>query len=315
MPSAIQSADLRRLNMSVRTGFMDAYNSKGYTPRWPLFATRQSSASKENLYPYMIDPAAIREWVGERVVNGIALDGARVVNQTFELTYAVRRVDVEDDLTGTIQQAVSRVRSGASKFLRHPDKLVFGVLKNNSNGLDGIALFHASHKENPADAASATFTNTASGALTPTNVATMRSAMMEIKSADGDVANENPNVLLVPPALETVARKIAQADMVIYSNTATDNLEVNVFKGAYTVVVAPQLSAAHGGSDAYWYLCDATDPEDRGVIFQERTDIEVTTYFDPSDESVFNLDEYKWGMRKRHTAAGGNPKKIFRRTG
>jgi phage major head subunit gpT-like protein len=315
MPSAQLFTDLRRLNMSVRMGFMDAYNAKSYTPRYPIFATTQQSSSAENIYPQIIDPAAIREWVGERVVNGLVINGARVANQTFELTYAVRRTDVEDDLTGTIAQAISRVRSGASKFVRHPDKLVMTVLTGNSVCLDGLALFHASHKENPADAGSATYANTASGTLTPTNAAAARSAMMELRSADGDVANENPNVLIVPPALETVARKIANADMVIESNTGTDNLQVNVYKGAYTVVVAPQLSTAHGGNDAYWYMADANDPEDRGVIYQDRDQIEVVSFFNPADESVFTLDEYKWGMRKRHTAAGGNPKKIFRRTG
>lgn len=315
MPSAQLSTNLRGLNMSVRTAFMDAYNGKGYTPRWNIFATQQQSSSRQNIYPQMIDPAAVREWVGERVVNGLVITGATVTNQTFELTYGVRRVDMEDDLTGTISQAVSRVRSGAGKFLRHPDKLVFGVLKNNSTCLDGLALFHASHSVNPADDGSATFANTGSGALTPTNAAAVRAAMMEIKSADGDVANENPNVIIVPPALETVARKIAQADMIIESNTATDNAQVNVYRGIYTVVVAPQLSAAHGGNDAYWYMADANDTEDRGVIYQTRTPIEVVTYFNPEDDSVFRLDEYQWGMRIRHTAAGGNPKKIFRRTG
>ena len=174
MPSAQLSTDLRRLNMSVRMGFMDAYNARSYTPRHPIFATTQQSSSAENIYPQIIDPAAIREWVGERVVNGLVINGARVANQTFELTYAVRRTDVEDDLTGTIAQAISRVRSGASKFVRHPDKLVMAVLTGNATCLDGLALFHATHKENPADAGSATFANT-------TNVAKVRPPRQELQ--------------------------------------------------------------------------------------------------------------------------------------
>ena len=115
------------------------------------------------------------------------------------------------------------------------------------------------------------------------------------------------------PALETTARKIAQADEVIYSATATDTREINVYKGNYVVVVAPHLAASFTGApDAYWYMLDTTDPGDRGLIFQEREPVRLVTLFDLADASVFQRDEYVWGTRARYTAAAGNPKKIFR---
>ena len=310
-------ADLAALDRTLKSAFIGAYEGKGYTPRWPMIAARHTSSSRENIYPSIIDAASIREWAeGERVVNGLVIEGASVTNQKWELTYGIRREDLDDDLTGTVAQAVSRVRSGGGKYQRHPDKLVFNVIKNNSTSLDGLALFHATHKVNPKDPGSATFANTTSGALTPTNVASARAAMMELVGPDGDPLNENPNVLLVPPALETTARKIAQADEVIYSATATDTREMNVYKGNYTVVVAPHLAASFtSGSDSYWYLLDTNDSEDRGLIFQEREAVELVTLFDLADANVFQRDEYVWGTRARYTAAAGNPKKIFRRTG
>ena len=310
-------ADLAALDRTLKSAFIGAYEGKGYTPRWPMIAARHTSSSRENIYPSIIDAASIREWAeGERVVNGLVIEGASVTNQKWELTYGIRREDLDDDLTGTVAQAVSRVRSGGGKYQRHPDKLVFNVIKNNSTSLDGLALFHATHKVNPKDPGSATFANTTSGALTPTNVASARAAMMELVGPDGDPLNENPNLILVPPALETTARKIAQADEVIYSATATDTREMNVYKGNYTVVVAPHLAASFtSGSDSYWYLLDTNDSEDRGLIFQEREAVELVTLFDLADANVFQRDEYVWGTRARYTAAAGNPKKIFRRTG
>lgn len=317
MSILLKHADLAAMDKTMKAAFMDAYEGKGYTPRWPMIASRQSSSSRQNIYPSIIDAASIREWAeGERVVNGLVIEGASVTNQKWELTYGIRREDLDDDLTGTVAQAVSRVRSGGGKYQRHPDKLVFNVLKNNGDCLDGLALFHATHKVNPKEPGSATYANTTSGSLTPTNAAACRTAMIELAGPDGDPVNENPNVLLVPPALETVARKIAQADEVIYSNTATDNREFNVYKGNYVVIVAPHLAASFtGGSDAYWYMLDTTDPEDRGLIFQEREPVELVTLFDLADANVFQRDEYVWGTRARYTAAAGNPKKIFRRTG
>lgn len=316
MPSLVKAADLAALDKTIKAGFMDAFGARSYVPKHPLIASRQTSTSKKNIYPIAIDAATIREWTeGERVRNGLVLNGPTVTNQKWELTYSIRREDLDDDLSGAVAMALSRVRSGAGKYLRHPDKLVFSVVKDNSTSLDGLALFSASHKVNPADPGSATYSNTTTGALTLANVASARAAMMELKSADGDVANEDPNVLLVPPALENTARKIAQADQLVYSATATDSPETNVWRGAFTVVVAPQLSAAHGGSDTAWYLIDATDTEDRPLIFQEREPVEIVSFFSPTDDNVFELDEYVWGTRARYTAAAGNPKKICRRTG
>ena len=314
MPSLVKAADLAALDVTLRTGFMGAYDNPSYTERWPIFATRQMSAGRANIYPQMIDAAQIREWVeGERVVNGLVLVGATVTNQKFELTYGLRRTDVDDDLTGAVAQALSRMRSGANKYKRHPDKLVMGVVRGNTTCLDGLALFHATHKLDPSNPDSATFSNTDSGALSANNVAAARAAMLELKLPDGDPANEDPNILLVPPALELTARKIAQADVIVFSGSANES---NVMRGKYTVVVEPRLAAStSGGSDTAWYLVDATDPEDRAVIYQEREAVEIVSQFNPADPTVFNLDMYSWGTRCRRTVYGGNPKKIQRRTG
>lgn len=319
MASLVKHADLVAMDRAIRGAFLDAYSNTKYTPRWTFYATRQASTSKKNIYPMVIDAAQIREWTeGGRTVNGIILEGASVTNQLWELTYGIRRVDIDDDLTGTVAMAVSRIKSGAMKYVKHPDKLASAVITGNSTALDGVALFHATdHKVNPTDPDSAAFANTASGALTPDNAASCRSAMLSVPTADGEPANDGDNmVLMVPPALELKARKVAQGDIVVHSSTASDSAEVNVYKGMYTVVVNPRLGAAFsGGSDSYWYMADASDPEDRAVIVQVRQEVEIEAKFSPSDERAFNLDEFVWGSRARHTAAAGNPKKMFRRTG
>ena len=314
--SLVKAADLQALDRTIRTGFFDAYNNPSYKARWPTIATRQPSSSRKNIYPQMIDPAVVREWTdGERKVNGLVIEGAEVTNKTFELTYGIRRNDLDDDMSGAVQMALSRVKNGAGKYIRIADRLIFGVLKNNDTCLDGLALFHATHKVNPADSASATYSNTASGALTPAALAAAKATMLGFKLPDGDPANDDPRVIVVPPALETIARKIADADVIVY-DSAVAAQESNIFKGLYTVVVVPQLGAGFsGGSDTAWYLADASDPEDRPLIWQDREALEMTTRFNPSDPGVFDLDMYTWGTRARFNAAGGNPKKIVRRTG
>ena len=205
----------------------------------------------------------------------------------------------------------------SQKYLKHPDKLCTAVITGNGTALDSVALFHATHYVNPANTGGGSFANTTSGALTPDNAASCRAAMMEVQTADGEPANDGTSmVLMVPPAQELKARKIAQADMVIFTATSTDTVEQNVYKGMYTVVVNPRLAASFtGGSDSYWYMIDTSDTEDRAVIFQEREPVEIVAKFSPTDERAFEEDVYVWGTRARYTAAAGNPKKIFRRTG
>lgn len=317
MATVLKSADLVDLDRTVRAAFETAYNApETYTPIHTQFATTQQSMSRENLYPLAMDASTIREWSeGERVFNGLVVESARVVNKKFELSYKVARESLDDDMSGTVQRLVSRLRSGAGKFRRHEDKLVFSVIKNNSTALDAVALFSASHPVDISDSSAGTLSNTDSGALTIANLAATRRLMQEFKGADGDPINDDPRVILVPPALEATARKIVGAESIIYTGTATDNPETNVWRGYFTVIVCPYLAAAQGGSDSYWYMVDTTDPEDRALIYQVREEVEIVTRFNPSDPGVFDLDVYTWGARARRTAAAGNPRRIFRRTG
>lgn len=312
MAILIKAATLAALDVTVRASFMGAYGATDYTPRYPGLAALIGSASAANLYPSVIDAATVREWVGERVVNPLVLEGASVTNQKWELTYGVQRDALDDDQSGAVAMLMSRVRSGGGKFARHKDKLLFNVLKNNGVCLDGLALFHDTHAVNPKDAAAGTFDNNITGtALTVTNAAAVRAMMMELKGPDGDPINENPRVLIVPPALELTARKIAQADEIVFSGSAN---ETNVYKGMYDVIVVPQLATAFSGLDATWYLADITDAEDRGLIIQEREPLEIASMFSLTDPNVYARDEYQWGARARYTAAAGNPKKIFKAT-
>lgn len=317
MATILKSDDLKVVDRTLRAAFLTSYNSKEtYTPRWPLVATRQTSEGRGNIYPFAVDAAAIREWTdGERVKNGLVIESARVDNQKFELTYTVKADDFLDDLSGSTRQLVSRLRSGAGKFQRHPDKLMSTVLKSNTVCLDGLALFHASHPIDPTNVGAGTYGNTDTGALTLANVVSTRALMLEFKGADGDPVNEDPKIIMVPPALEGQGKKIAKAERLIYTGTASDSPESNVWQGEFTVIVNPFISAAHGGSDTAWYLIDSTDTEDRALIYQVRLEPEIVTRFNPSDPGVFDLDQYTWGAKARHTVAGGNPRRIYRRTG
>ncbi len=86
----------------------------------------------------------MREWVGTRVVNNLSAYGFTIANRKFESTVAVSRADMEDDRLGTFKPAFAEMGNMAR---RHPDELVFSLLKTgfNSPCHDGQFFFDADH--------------------------------------------------------------------------------------------------------------------------------------------------------------------------
>jgi hypothetical protein len=76
-------------------------------------------------------------------------------------------------------------------------------------------------------------------------------------AADGaKLIGGKPSVLLVPPALEIVARRLLNSAGIV-SGTTSSMPDGNPFQGLCTLVVEDRLAAASGGSDSVWYLLRA----------------------------------------------------------
>ena len=247
---------------------------------------------------------------GERVVNSLQIGEYKLTNKKYELTYGVNRDWLDDENSGALAGALMKIRSGGSKFRQHPDALVASVFAANPVSADGVALFSASHKTNPLDSASASWSNLKSSRdLVADNLAKARAEMMLYRDASGDYMAANATLLIVPPSLEYTARKLTQAEMVpAASGTAS---ETNILRGTFEILVVPQLEAQ---SSTTWYLADVSDPNDRPFIFQTRAPLEIVAKFSPEDDNVFEREEYIWGARCRYVAGAGNPYKIAKYT-
>ncbi len=77
-------------------------------------------------------------------------------------------------------------------------------------------------------------------------------------AADGSkIIGGKPSILLVPPALEIVARRLLNSAAVVSGDNTGPFPGGNPFQGIATLVVEDRLSAAEGGSDSQWYLLRA----------------------------------------------------------
>ncbi|RFF44215.1 Mu-like prophage major head subunit gpT family protein [Xanthomonas campestris] len=86
----------------------------------------------------------MREWLGDRVINGMATHGYSIKNKPFEMTVGVPRTSIEDDQYGIYTPMMTEMGQSAQE---QPDELVFGLLKTGHTTLcyDGQNFFDTDH--------------------------------------------------------------------------------------------------------------------------------------------------------------------------
>jgi phage major head subunit gpT-like protein len=121
-------------------------------------------------------------------------------------------------------------------------------LATSTAGYDGVALASNSHPLSPTNAS--VQDNYFALALSSANLSTVRLAMMEYTDDRGNLANVNPDLLLVPPELEETAWQIIQTPTLYQAGSG--NLTPEFHRSRYQVVVWNQLTDANR-----WFLIDS----------------------------------------------------------
>lgn len=108
------------------------------------FATVVPSTTGQEEYGWLGQLPNVREWIGERVYNGITTSGYTIRNKPFELTISVPRAAIEDDQYGVYTPLFAEMGRSMGA---HPDQLVFGLLANGrtEKGYDGQPFFGTNH--------------------------------------------------------------------------------------------------------------------------------------------------------------------------
>mgnify|MGYP000944196965 CR=1 FL=1 len=136
--AAFLSAFYVGLSAAFRQGLGEAQSY------WEKVAMLVPSTTSENLYPWLKELPGFREWVGDKVVSLLEVEGYRLKNKDFESTLGVKRSQLEDDQSGTFAPMAKQHGYAAKVW---PDEGVFGALKDGFSGLcfDGKPFFSANH--------------------------------------------------------------------------------------------------------------------------------------------------------------------------
>lgn len=152
----INKGNLTALFVAFKAAFAGGL---GQAPtQWDKIATTVPSQTASEEYGWLGAFPNVREWIGDRVINGMATHGYTIKNKPFELTVGVPRTALEDDQYGIYSPMMSEMGRAAAA---HPDQLVFNLLKAGNSTLcyDGQNFFDTDHPVIGADGAVASQAN------------------------------------------------------------------------------------------------------------------------------------------------------------
>lgn len=280
----INGANLR----AIYQGFNTIYN-KAFAeaePQYQRVATVVPSTTGEETYAWLGDIPGMREWIGDREIQNLTASDYTVKNKSFELTVGLPRDAVEDDKIGLYNPSIQMLGQSAAM---HPDELVFGLLKKGytEKCYDGKAFFAENHKIGKQDVS-----NKGKKKLSAESYAAARAGMMSITNSKGRPLRLIPDLLVVPPSLESVARKIIKADEIEgTTNTMKDTAEI---------LVLPDLA----DQPTQWYLLCTKRPV-KPLIYQQRQPAKFVAKTNETDDNVFFSRQFLYGADSRGNAGFG----------
>jgi HK97 family phage prohead protease len=190
---------------------------------------------------------------GETVYGTISENAEKIRAKEYGTGIAIgRRAIINDDLN-----ALSDFSSGiAIRAANDENRLAYGALATNAVLSDGVALFHATHKNKAASGS----------AIDATSIGLAVAALRAQKSLDGMVLNLQPAYLVVGPAYEVAARQILAAvnatkasDVNVWSNVAELVVDANITGNAWYLFAAP----ASAPVAVYGYVAGSEGPQVR----------------------------------------------------
>ncbi|NEZ45130.1 Mu-like prophage major head subunit gpT family protein [Paenibacillus alvei] len=280
------------VNQQALRGIYTAFNilfTKAFDEtktQWDKVATLVPSTTGEENYKWLGKMPRMREWIGDREIQNLQASDYTIKNKDFELTVGVDRNDIEDDSIGLYNPIIQDMGQSTAS---HPDELVFGLLMKgfSTKCYDGQPFFSEKHKVNDKFVS-----NKGKKKLSPRSYEVARSEIMSLVDEGGKSLKLVPNLLVVSPANEAMARKILYADQI--------DGTTNTFKDTAELLVVPELAEQ---PDAWFLLC-TTKPL-KPLIYQNRKEAKFVAMDRDTDENVFMRKQFLYGVDGRSNAGFG----------
>lgn len=272
--------------------------------RYLQFAQVETSDGESDTYSFAQRNGRMREWIGERLVDGYSAHGFTIKNLPYERTIGLDRYKIEDDKYRTFRTDVIDLAQTSAEW---PDDLLLSLIEAGDSSLcfDGQNFFDTDHPVNLYDLGKGTQANLlTSMALTQANYFAAKAAFKKFKRPDGTPYELVPDVLLVPDELEQKAREILTATTILQNGTGSA-APTNVAMGDCRIVTWSRLT-----SPTTWYLLCTTRAV-KPFIFQQRKAPELVIKNSANDDNVFFGNQLIMGVDARGNAGYSLPALAF----
>jgi len=287
----VNATNLSNLFVNIVTTFNKAFEVA--ESQWQKIAMLVPSTSKTNDYKWLGNWPKLREWVGERNIKSLEAFAYTITNKKFESTIAIDVDDLDDDNVGILEPQARESGRAAAQW---PDDLIAALINGGftQTCFDGQNFFDTDHP-----VGDGVYSNKGTGVLSAATLAASQSgygdgrqAMMAVTDDEGNLLNIRPNLLVVPAALEAMAKILMTSDKL------SDN-SPNPWKGTAEVVVWPLLT-----STTKWFLFDTTRAI-KALVFQQRQAPTPQQITKADNDHVFMQDEVLFGVKARGNAGYG----------
>lgn len=288
---------------NIYKGFSAIFNKElaENKPIYKQIAMEVNSSSRETTYAWLGNIPNMREWIGDRVIQNLQAHTYTLKNKDFEVTISVPRNDIADDNIGIYKPIVQEMGCSMVNF---PDTLVFELLSKSfiKKCYDGEPMISDNHPLNTGKLNPLRISNKLNLKLDSLSYSKARAMMMSFKGESGKPLRLVPDLLVVSPQNEDIARKIAYSEII--------DGTTNPYKGTVEVFVVHELA----DNPDYWFLM-CTTRAIKPFIFQMREKPKLIGKDNPTDDNVFFNKEFIYGADCRCNAGYGLWQTIIGSTG
>lgn len=222
-----------------------------------IFKVNNSSKAKETDYGLGAFSDWEKRWTNLDTVAYDTLSAGMertYVHEAFTKGFMIERELYDDEQYRQINKfPAAMARSGRAHVEKSAATMLNLAFYESNPIYDGVPLIGTHSLVDSA----ATCTNLVTGALNDENLKIAMQCMGEQLDEAGNLIAMNATKLVVPPALEFVAKEIVNSTQ----KAGTNLNDVNTIKGSLQVVVLDYIGSAAGGSDTAWFLVDGNNHE------------------------------------------------------
>lgn len=275
----------------------------------PQVSNYFESDQESEIYKWLGQSPAMREWIGGRQAKGFSENGITITNKEFEATLEVLVKEMRRDKTG---QVMVRVRELAQRTNAHWAKLLSTLIVAGESAVcyDGQYFFDTDHSEGDSGSQSNDLTLDVGTPTAPTageaESAILKAvqAILGFKDNQGEPMNENAREFLVmaPVSLmNSVAAAIGASVIMDGASVSRTNTILTLGTlGGFTMRMAVNARLTWTDKLAVF----RTDSETKAFIRQEEEAVSISAVAEGS-ELEFNENKHRYGVKASRNVGYG----------